>query len=232
MLDLMPKDICKHFCRELRYRDVVILSQTCKTLYGVLHDDDVWKHQYDKTWWPREADTYPEENDSQTYYERLSGRIKHIKQILANQPFVTLFLYEQKDSKGMITAKSNYHKISLKKRSSDLTKAVAIINHIERPFRMVIDLPDGRQETILSAGASRYSRPLYYTIGVEYAVQPRSKSEFGNTIPYETLVTCSGVEQKYRNQDRHNRQETVQHEYGRHRRWKRIGCPPVDYGTF
>ena len=222
----MPRDITKRICCELRYRDVTMLLRTCKDFYNILRGDDVWKFQYSKTWWPVDAETYPQELNQQSYYSRLAEKIIHIRKILADKPFITLCMLIQENT----AKKLCYYKMDLKKKINELTKQIAIIHHINRTFRVVIDLPDGRQETLLSGEVTRHSKPLYHNIGIEYAIHPYS--EAGNTIPYEAFVTYFQIEQKFKNIDRRNMEETQQYEYKKFRRWKKMGCPPIEYGTF
>ena len=170
-------------CKRLRYRDVVTLIHTCKRM-KVLNDDCVWKLLFEKTWWSSYACDYPVIETGQSWKEILAARIIHIRKILNNDPTINLILYQDSCDN------TQYHKIRLARKSTQLTQQITAHNHLTKPFSVTIKLPDGRQETFYSTTLGRHANLLYYTIGIEYAIH-----EFGepneegirSLIPYETL---------------------------------------------
>ena len=209
---MLPLDIVRLIAAHLRYRDVTHLAQTCRELYSLIQSDNdgIWKDQFLKTWWSNHGEPWSEVAPLDgPYREQLSQRLEHIRAIVQGEPVITLFLYSQKDpDTGMICGKTRYHKINLKRRSALLMGQIAAHNRLDRPFQLVIDLPDGRQESFYSTESKRYCRPLYHRIGIEYALQ-----EFGQEL--HPLVDVDGKELPDERQARRIPYE-AQIRFGRH----------------
>lgn len=199
-LSSIPYVILRKLCSFLRYRDVCVLSRVCKVLYNETNDDMIWKDQMDITWWPEHAGTYPFDTNSKTIKEKLCDRILHIKSILENEPVMTLLLYSK------MNGESRHYKINLKRNETQLTNQIAAINGIQRPFRVTINLPDGRKEVFCSTILRRYAKPIYYRIGVEYAIHTFSEANL--KIPYESRISFHNIVLKYDKQRRKNLRET------------------------
>ena len=190
-------------CKYLRYRDVVTLTRTCKKM-KVLNNDRVWKRLFEKTWWPSYGCDYPVPEAGQSWKGMLAARILHIRKILDNDPTINLILYQNNYEN------IRYHKIRLARKSILLTQQIAAHNHLTKPFSVTINLPGGRQEIFYSTALTRHTNPLYYRIGIEYAIH-----EFGepneegvrSRIPYETLLTFSNVSEKDKFNSKQNRRE-------------------------
>ncbi len=218
-MERFNRDIWREICRHLRYRDVSVFSRLNRDMRSIIStDDEIWKEQYEKTWWPREAEDYPGPIDIpgslSSWLIRLSGRISHIRKILCDEPVVNLFLYRFVDSNGQIGKDACHHKINLKRRTSQLVNQIAMHNNLTDPFGAVVHLPGGRIETFYSNILKRHAKPLYYTIGIEYAVHDRGKPDddgVRNRIPYETLISFRDVPCRDKEGDRRNRGETMRY---------------------
>jgi len=152
----------------LRYRDLAVFSQVCRRFRNVVDRENVWEYQFRKTWWPREAEDYPPLLKNAR--DNIRERIIHIRTILDNDPTMTLFLFKKKNREGQIYGNTRHFKIRLQRPSSQLTSQISMHNQLYKPFKVTIFLPDGREEVFCSTVLKRYARPIYYLIGIEYAV--------------------------------------------------------------
>lgn len=207
-------------CRFLGYRDVCALASVCRATRDWLRSDDrVWEEQFQKTWWSRGGEDWPPPGDS--FRERIEQRIRHVKQIVGPEPVATLFLYRKKDETGNICGPVRHHKVRLYRSDHELTEQVRTLNHLTMPFRVTVDLPDGRRETFLSTEPKRRSRPLCRRIGVEYALHPTGPPDeegFCNRVPYEALVSFDDVPQRRPEDTRRNVRELRDEEARRRER--------------
>lgn len=182
----LNEDIFLKIFTHLDYVSLTKLSQTCKKFYNLIYDkkkdDLIWKHQYENNiWWCNDPEEpLLEEKDFKSppesikYLDRIRERIDHISRIFAYRPFFTInFLYNEKTcSYGVSVFKTRYN--FMKEFSSRYC--------INYPFKLIIYLPDGKEKVFKSVELRRYTKPIYYDIGIEYCMQPKQVCYLGKII--------------------------------------------------